>query len=195
MNQVDNYDEIYKLNEKDRAIVDRHLKLAGELNMWMEINSWLIDQIHDKKSKMGKGGYVPPNALTRKYYAKYLYRGQNGISSLDTFPSLYKSALEDIMYRELGKPTFDGTVIYYGHDNKPDDLKFDHFDKNEWSLSEGFEMNEADMAVMEKYKREFLEFLDKCVGILLPFAMEKRNKYKYTEAKKEYMRLVKVMVV
>lgn len=196
MTQTNKYDAIYNLNTKARTIVDHHLKLAGELHMWDGINSWLIDQIHEKKSKTGKGGYVPQNALTRKYYLRYLFRGLQGITSLDyPYPTLYKSALEDIMYRELGKPTFDATLVYYDHESKPDDLKYDGFDKEQWLLSEGFEMSPEDIKVMERYKEGFLEFLDKCEKILLDFVTEKDNKYKYTDAKKEHTRLLKIMKV
>ncbi len=46
---MDKYGAIYKLNEKDRKVVEHHLKIAAELNKYIEINSWLIEQILYKK--------------------------------------------------------------------------------------------------------------------------------------------------
>lgn len=53
-------DILYKdLDPINKEIVTKHLKIAGEIQMWCEINSWLIEQVHKKKSITKRGKYIP----------------------------------------------------------------------------------------------------------------------------------------
>ena len=146
------------LNNDDKENVIKHLKISGEIHMWYNINSWLIDQVHNKKSIMKRTNYTIPDKVTNYYYHKYLFKGKKSIGTLSVFPSHFQSGLENVLYKSLYNKKFDFISVYYGHCNVPEELQFDSFNKNEWVLSEGFEMTYDDAILMEKYKVEFFGF-------------------------------------
>jgi hypothetical protein len=183
------YDDLDNLN---KIIVNRHLRMAGSLKMWEDITTWLIKEIHNKKSMIIRKKYMPTDSITKYYYDKYLFKGGKQLSSFDVFPSTFQSSLEQVLIRELSTK-FNFPVVYYRHKDKPNELKYSDFDKNEWQLSEGFEMNSNDICVMEKYKEEFIKFLDSCVSLIETFNNTGRSIYEHNRVKKERDRIVKVM--
>ena len=108
--------------------------------MWCNINSWLIDQVHKKKSINKRGKYILTDDSMKYYYDSYLYKDKNQLSSMDTFPSKFKAYLEDLLVKDLTTKRFNYIEVYYRHEEKPNKLRYDDFDKNEWSLSEGLQM-------------------------------------------------------
>lgn len=178
------YEDLDPIN---REIVTKHLKISGEIKMWDNIKSWLIDQIHHKKSVIIKGKYIPTDKITSHYYNK------KQLTSFDKFPSAFQCYLEELLVDELKTTNFNFIAVYYGHDSKPDELKYSDFDKNEWILSEGLQMTLDDVTIMEKYKRNFINFVDSCVNMLKCYEKSKNYKYKYTIVNKERNRIVKAI--
>ena len=124
---------------------------------------------------------------------KWLYKGRKQISTMDVFPSKFKAYLEDVLVKELKTNRFNYIAIYYRHDEKPDELRYEEFDKNEWLLSEGLQMSPNDIYVMEKYKESFLNFFDRCVNMLKCYEKDKDYGYRYRDVKKERDRIINMM--
>lgn len=181
------------LDSVNKDIITKHLKIAGQIQMWWDINSWLIDQIHHKKSVKKRVKYIPSSEDTRYYYENYLYKGRNNISSIDIFPCSFSSYLEDVLVKELKTKNFNYMSVYYSHDDKPEELKFSDFDKNEWLLSEETGMTKNDTFVMERYKTFFIDFIDNCISILKSYENIVNFSKKYNKVKKERDRIVNVM--
>lgn len=190
-----NYIFYKDLDVINKETVTKHLKIAGEIFKWFNITDFLIDEIHEKKSIYKRGKYKPVDQTTDYYYKKFLFKGKKRITSCDIFPSAFKCYLEDVMYTELTIKNFDFTSIYYSHSQKPQELKYDDFDKNEWSLSEGLQMTQNDLYIMEKYKEQFLDFVERCLNMLKFFENDKKHSYRYEEIKKERNRLLKIMIM
>lgn len=208
-------DIFYKdLDSTNKKIVTKHLKIAGEIKMLWDINSWLISQIHERKSICKKRSmknvnidniyqilnssgnkYEPIDSITKHYYNKYLYKGKEELASNDTFTGSFRMYLEEVLTRELITKRFNYIAVYSWGGEFPDELKYSDFDKNEWILSEGLQMSPNDIQIMKKYRKFFLMFVDKCVNILYNyFEKDERFSYMYIDAKKEFNRLVKVMI-
>jgi hypothetical protein len=184
---------LYKdLDLVNKSIVDKHLKLSGEVSMWKKITDWMIDQIHQKKSVKKQDNYIP-TGITKYYYEKYLFRGQKSITTLDVYPSCFICYLEDILAKEIQTKQFNILSVYYGYEDKPEELRFDNFYKEEWLLSEGSAMSETDLFVMEKYKMYFIYFLDKCVDLLKEYKKIDTFNDKYYKCRNERNIIYNVM--
>lgn len=159
---------LHELDDYNRNIVDKHLKFAGEIIQWLNINEWLCSQIHDNKciQKSFKKINYPPDPLTRYYYENYINFGKKYISPIDTFPAQFKNLLEVVMLKELSNKNFNYLAIYYNHHDKPPELMYSEFNKNDWKLSEGYQMSEQDIGIMEKYKSGFTKFLNRCIDLI-----------------------------
>ena len=112
---------------------------------------------------------------------------------MDVFPSKFKAYLEDVLVKELNTNRFNYIAVYYRHEEKPNGLRYSDIDKNEWMLSEGAQMTPNDIYVMEKYKENFIKFLDICVNVLNCYENDKKFGYRYSDVKKERDRVVKVI--
>ena len=83
---------------------------------------------------------------------------------------------------------FNYTDIYYSFDDKPDEIRFNDFNKKEWLLSGGSEINKDDIEIMIKYRDGFINFLDKCDHLI------KRHKLdSLRQCEKEIKRITKIM--
>lgn len=186
-------DDIYyhDLDPANKQIVLKHLKIDGELMMWDNIRDYLIEQIHQKKStrtfRAGCVTYKISHATCQYYYRNYLFAKRRVLSSID-FPGAFKSRLENVLIRELTTPNFNYITVYYNEDAKPDELKFSHYDQDEWLLSDGPEMSENDVSIMEKYKMGFITLLVKCTTIVQEFEEDIDNR-----CRRETKRIMKAM--
>lgn len=182
-----------KLDPVNKEIVNRHFRLAGEIHMWCEITSWLIRQFHHKKAKNRGPQYIVTDNTTKYYYDNYIYKGEEQLTSMDTFPASFQAYLENVLLKEIKTNKFNYVAVYFNHHHKPDALKYSEFNKDDWLLSEGLQMSPSDIEVMEKYKKNFINFLDKCLDILKCFENDTNVGYRYSDIKKERDRIVKVM--
>lgn len=155
--------------DADKKIIIKHLLLSGGINRWKTINSFLINEMHQKKCIKKRLKYKIQDALTQKYYDYYLFRGQKILTSLDSFPCQFQGILDSVMFRELSlssRKSFDYTQIYYNHRDKPSNLQCSSFNETEWELSTDFQMSDKDIVIMNKLKIEFLSFLQQLLKII-----------------------------
>lgn len=156
------------LDDKERSKVEHHLRVAGKIQDWSDINHHLIEQFHENKflKKQRGSGYYTQDENTKKFYSNYVFWGKRQHGTFSPFPCEYKCYLEDVMYSQVANATtndFDCLAVYYNHQDKPEQLKFSEFHADEWNLSKGSAMTEEDLQVMKKYRKGFLSFLDSCL--------------------------------
>ncbi|CAH6419121.1 Hypothetical protein HVR_LOCUS315 [uncultured virus] len=120
------------LNPINKEIVLKHYKIAGAIDMWNNIKTFLIEQVHRNKSIVKRKKYTVADPLTKYYYDKYLFRGQKQLTGMDPYPCYFKSYLEDFLVSELNTKRFNYVRVYYSRDTIPDELKFDSFNREEW---------------------------------------------------------------
>lgn len=136
------------------------------------VNNHLVEEIHHKKANLRRTKFHISESITEAYYKRYLFKSRKSITSLDPHPSHYQSILENVLLEELkqtlpnAKDNFDYMSVYYSHNCKPETLKFNNFDSNQWTLSQGPQMTLEDIAVMVKYKQGFIAHLDKLLLII-----------------------------
>lgn len=176
------YDELDNHNKK---IVLVHLKRAGKINMWTDIQQYLCRQIQNNKSKRLLTRYKPYCQLVDHYYKNYLL-----INNFDLFD--FKNHLENALCKEMTTDKMNRLNIYFSHELKPDDLKFSDFDKNEWKLSISLDMTNNDIAIMEKFKNNLLLFLEECLQVMHKFNSDSSGiclrKINFMEKKNEYLK-------
>jgi hypothetical protein len=149
-----------------KRIVIKHLKWAGELYKWTHINSYLINELHQKKcsvSAQAHSQYDPPNdPFASQFYHRVCFRGNEEITNFSHF----KSALEDVMLQEAPRShrPINDPLVYYNHESKPSELKFDDFDREDWTLDGSTQaMTVRDRRICQRFVRSFLRFLQDCV--------------------------------
>lgn len=151
------YDELDNFNKK---IVLKHLKISGKINTWIEIRRYLIKQIQDEKCKQTLKRYKPLSILAEIYHKDYLM-----FNKFDNL-SIYKCYLENTMIKEMTTNRMNYINIYYANVEKPNDFKYMEFNEEEWKLSKGQNMNDNDCQIMEKFKNGLLVFLNECVDLM-----------------------------
>jgi hypothetical protein len=141
-----------QLSVDDKQVVDAHLGYAGQLQMWQDVRTFLIDEFHRKKSRPGSNVPADPHAL--QVYSQCFFFNQEIVTSLDPFPCQFESELENVMLREFRpSPRFHFPAIYYNHQSKPAALKLDQFDKDAWVLDRGAALTANDRRVLAAYRK------------------------------------------
>jgi hypothetical protein len=182
--------EDYKsLSEGDQALVEKHLRLAGEISKWLKIRRFLGDQIHQKKCKKRGQKFKITDPLVKSYYEKIVFTGRKSILSSDPFPCEFKGNLEDLLAIDLSDRNFPFQDVYYNLEDRTDDLKFCKFKPEEWFLSESQTMSNQDIIVMTKFRDDFLDFIKECIDTLA------EGNHKAVACIKEYKRMQKAMIV
>lgn len=187
---IDTYNE---LSMQHQNLILKHLKLSGELTKWFDLRIYhLLNEFHEKKNISIIDSRIGFTKDVEKYYKKWVFHGKSCMSSFDTFPSAFRSELEEVLFNEselIGYDnSFDRTDVYYSRVLKPKHLTFSEFDKNEWSLDKSIHMTKHDLHIMEKYKTEFITFLNECVRI-----MKENNRDKDKTCEKEKNRIIRMM--
>jgi hypothetical protein len=183
-----------RLDEKSREIVLKHLKIAGDLHRWVAIERQLHREFMEKKSivEMEYCGCSDP--LSKQYYEKYVFLDGKIRNEWSLFPSAFKCYLEKCMALELnlerGLPSgqFELIAVYYDHDQKPYNIRFDSFERKEWKLDRCTNMTQKDVEVMEHYKKGLLAFLGACVEIVNKSGVDREE-----SCEKEWKRIQRVM--
>lgn len=135
--------------QSNENILLGHLRVAGSIFRVIAIGKWLVKQFHEKKAEKEKDGSLKfSDKRTSDYFENFLSGGE-----LCDFPEL-RNSLEKYAHFQLGtKEKSKLKSIYYQHQKKPQELRFDEFSKYDWWLTKGPEMSESDMVLMEKYKQ------------------------------------------
>lgn len=150
-------DELDNFNKK---VVLKHLKISGQIQMWIKIRNSLLKQIREKKSKQKGNKFMSYTKLTKHYYKNYLF--MKDFNNL----SIFKCYMENSMIKEMSTDKMNYVPIYYGHEYKPEEFKYDKYEKNEWKLSSRKGMSNNDKQIMEKYKIGIIKFLRECIKIM-----------------------------
>src|SRR5579872_2745250 len=89
------------LPEGDRKTVTRHLSHRFELQRLLDIQNFLIDQVHNRKADQERSGTRIKNALTKYYYLKFLFWGLKCIDDRCVVRCTFRSVMENIAFQEL----------------------------------------------------------------------------------------------
>ena len=145
--------------------MDEHASRARAINAWYQKIDLLIDQVHalkytpKPKSNRGKRGkcdeFVPNSAIVDKVLKDRLFYGRTHRSSFDTFPSLFKSKLENTLFKDHPKDAH--IRVYYGVKSNPDELAVETLDDAPYFTA-------ADIERLRRFNSEFVAFLDECIA-------------------------------
>ncbi len=184
-----------QLDEKNKKIILKHLKIAAEIGRWRDIEEFLSSEFLDKKSLKEEKLSIS-DSLSDQYYRKYVSRSKYKCSA---FPFVFRDKLTYCMTLELEShgnkeeiysKGFDVHAVYWDQcSTKPENLRCNAFDNKEWQLVRCAHMTQKDIQVMEQYKRGLITFLESCVNIM--------NKYDdgYNICEDELIEIKKYMIV
>lgn len=172
-----------ELDEYNKKIVLKHLKISGRMRHCLQIRNHLIKEIHEKKCTQKRTKFYPNDLIVDKYYNNYLHTGKKMISSWDVFPCSFQSFLENILLKEMTIRNFNFIEVYYGCDRD-----WNMFDVTKWTLSNNSFMTPKDIEIMECYRTRFIGFLTRYVGLINKYGVDKKK-----ECEKELIRIVNAM--
>jgi hypothetical protein len=158
----------------DKAIIDKHLRLSAEIDMWRDIRNFLIDELRRKKMKRrldhesetncGKCDaclFQPPSLDVYKAYRR-LHFGRDEIGCGDVFPCLFGRFLQKTMLRELDvKHHCHGYMAVYQMKELAEDSR--SFDEKEWTLNNVLEITKQDLKILARFRAGFLDFFDRVI--------------------------------
>ncbi len=151
------------LDAIDKEIVLKHLITAGSIRKFRNIRSHLICEFHDKKCTRAKSGkYTPKNKIIKNYYEKYIFLGRREAGD-DEIQIMLKSELENVMFSQTNIRYIG---VYYNHEEKPKEISFSSFDKDEWLLATEDEMTAVDEIIMYKFMMHYLDLLQTSLKII-----------------------------
>lgn len=161
-----------ELTNEHREIALKHLKLSGKLELLGKLRSFLIKEVHDKKSVKKRIKYKIQDPLVEHYYNHYLFHGTEEICSFtESVYTKFASYLEELFRVETRRfeqrNKFNYTELYYNHYKKPDELKFDDFDEEEWVLDAQIELSERDVQIFNNFKELYITTIDSLFTILM----------------------------
>lgn len=191
-----NGDFYHDLDEYNEKVALTHLKIAGEIAMWNDTRRFLEQQFRRNKCRNNHNNrIVPIEKRTKLYYKNYLFTDKKYLTTWDVFPSVFRSLLEEVLLKELtmnnfqyANKNYNYTDIYYNIDDKPVEIRFNKFNKSDWVLSEGSEINKDDIEILIKYRDGLIGFLDKCSHLINRYSLDSKRK-----CQKEIVRLTKIM--
>eukprot|EP01084_Bolivina_argentea_P284604 487822_1 len=172
-----------ELSNNINEMITKHVSLAGEMRKLQLVRSYLIKEIHEKKSKQKKQKYYPISSNTKDIYNKILFIGRSILTHRDPWPCHFQSELENIMEKEIHDKQFKDQFwdMYYNNRNNP----YAAFDETIWSLSTNTKsLSENDIKIMKKFRDYFLECLTKYTMII----GTKRSKQELKRVKKWFDR-------
>lgn len=173
-----------------------HLKLRGEMEKFIRILMFLIDQFGFRKS--AKNPLCPGkfyfNEQSDKIYRECLFFGSKGWFCFQDPISTFMCNMDSLIYAELEDEIkkYGGSPMefYYHHQNKPYQLRYDSFSPEDWMLEENFDVTPSDKLKLLEFKKLMIGTMDKCISEfkkspkpwrgkdkLLKELLEKRNYY------------------
>ena len=181
-------DDLYfdELDDFNKKIVLKHLKISGKIKQWLRIRVHLKDEMHQKKCTLKRTKYHPNDLIIDRYYRNYLHTGKKVMNSWDMIPYSFQGLLENVMLKEMSTKKFNYIPIYYGE--APRDFNYNNFDIDKWTFSDHNYMTPEDIDIMEKYKSRYITFVTKCVKLINKYRMDRGGKYS-----NELIRIINVM--
>lgn len=161
-----------RLNNADRAIIDKHLAFSDKLDKWDETRAHLIDEFHHKKFSVNKRSFKAKDEETGAVYTRF-FLGRTKISSFDVFPCTFQSELEELLFKEIGHRSNEPInliSIYYGSEKER--VRKTQLDKSEWVLDECDALSENDKEVLNRFREGFLALFDEVIELLHRERME-----------------------
>lgn len=178
------------LDDATRKVMDFHLRLQGEIEQLLKINSFLIKQYHEKKC-VHKGGKYHPIDKECMYYHKYLYQGRKCVASMDVFPFAL-CYLEDLMYRQIRHVGRNVEIRFIDVGlswcEKPEHMRFGSFDENKYRLSDDKDVTFDDVEIFIEYRDRLLAYMQQVVDLLTAGLKDME------QIEQELKRLTKIMV-
>jgi hypothetical protein len=166
------YDE---LSEKNKEIIVKHLKIAGGIKRWLSIEKHLHQEFLVKKTNRDGDKPFFSDPVSEQYYQKYVSKCEDTYYMFFyTFvTNLTKVFLQELEHcgdkKELYNDELDADIVYYGHDEKPQHIRFDSFEKSDWQLDKCTHMTRMDVDAMERYKKGLLAHMQVCMDAIKAF--------------------------
>lgn len=171
-------------------IIAKHQKISEDLDKWIDIRNYLIDQFHKQKGTLTQTDkYKFSDPMVERHYIAYLFANKNIVGGLYDFSCIFKCYMEKVLYQEHPKPIPPHptlTYVYY-HDHH-----ISSFNKAEWSIDNSKNMTTADIATLNKFRVGLLNFLDSCLTLIQESGLPKEQ---YTDCLECRHQLAKNMIV
>ena len=130
-----------------------HIRCGQELQRACSLHGWYVDEFHRKKTTKKRTKYHANDKSDDYFYKKHLFYNKKILTSFHTFPSTFRSAMEEIMFTRFSKEidcTFD---IYCGtdveHSGNP--------------LSDRSTLSQNDKIIILLYNIEYVALMQKCI--------------------------------
>jgi hypothetical protein len=172
-------------NKLDRPLpmtLEDHVKCANRIYIVSQEHYLLVADFHKKKCEEGRGKkqFKPRSKADDAIYADKIFYGKNILTGFDTFPSLFQSDMEELMFRDHNGQEQCKTSVYYNVGERINDAKI----KKEFQpLSDEKMLTENDKLIIRNYNDKYLELMNYC--------MEMLNGYRDNKKKRRWIKSMK----
>jgi len=158
------------LTDAENSAIREHCVLSGLITRMQDIRSFLIKEVHEKRSILLKNGRFrlrDSKSELNRLYSKVLFGGKKQLCSyMDEFPSGFRCYLDDILLKSVKRerdPALGFSIcdVYYNTKR----LQLEElqtalmFDKSEWELNDPSD----DRATLHRFRDEFIEAMQHLV--------------------------------
>jgi len=197
----------FKLSEKHQKVLHEYCEWAGNIWKIFDINGHLKKQVDENYVRYrGSKPYMPQGPI-KKAYDKILFAGRKRVTSIDSWPSEFRFALEECLCLRWWQESENKNPTPGPHSQEERENKFSltevfvfspSFDlvishQNDWK-QENWKVKgkEAeDLQVLRRYQKELVEFQEKVTNHVEKVLGEKVAKELTKPLKKETRRYVK----
>lgn len=134
--------------------IEDHVRCGKDIQRIWSLHSWYIREFHQKKCKY-KLRYKVNNKRDGRFYSRHLFYKKRGMSSMSTFPSCFKSAMEGLMYDRFQDDPLCTINIYYGAVGR-----IEHVGE---LFSTQPTLSQRDKRIVLSFNREYVSLMQKCI--------------------------------
>lgn len=141
--------------------LDDHRRCSEDLRSWYHRIEFYIEQVHAKKCIEKRGRYIPRSKPVDRLLRNWLFHGKQHRSTLDPFPSCFKSNMQSCMFLEhSGSPRCDDRV-YYGVKHRDPTPSGEAAPE---PLDDCPELTPVDIQKIKQMNEAYVAFMDRCIA-------------------------------
>ena len=134
--------------------IEDHLQCGKDIQRIWSMHSWYIQDFHRKKCTY-KMKYKPNDKADGCFYAKYLFYKKRGMTSMSTFPSEFKCAMDSLMYEQFINHPDCTNDVYYGAVGL---IKY-----TGTPFSKQPNLSQEDKRIILAFNKEYILLMQKCI--------------------------------
>jgi len=192
-------DNLTTLTPNEKDLLRKHCDLSGHMRRIRHLRTFLIDEIHNKRSVLKRNKYkINPELETP--YGRILFGGKKHLHWFSTFPCAYQGTLDSLIFRDFRHTGIENLLLnsdpvimltsFYYHSSLPiNEFQLAaKFDESEWALNDPAN----DLNILHRFRDEFIAFMCRVEDVLAQTPREFQKSQQTHSLKTERRRYARV---